>query len=172
MRLQERLRRLDETRAALLDRIQGMSPDQLAATPRAGKWSILEIVEHLVLAERMVLRGLPDPSLLVERPRRPGHHVRYLLVVLILKSGIPVRVPSRAMVPKGGRGLGELRQLWDESQEWLRAYAGRLDARGLRKAVFEHPVAGPLTLEQAVRLDQIHVDGHARQIESLRRLLT
>lgn len=172
MQLERRIRRLQETRAALLDSLQEVPSEKLAATPRPGKWSILEIVEHLVLAERLVLQGLPDPALLVERRRGPKHGALYLMVVLILKSGIPVRVPSRAMVPKGGRGLDELRRLWDESQEWLQAYAGQLDSRGLRKAVFVHPVAGPLTVEQAVRLDQIHIDGHARQIESLRGLLT
>jgi len=172
VKLDRRIRDLARTRAALLDSLQGLSPDQLAATPRPGKWSILEIVEHIALAEREVLQGLPDPALLVERPRRPRHRVRYLIVLSVLKSRIPVRVPSRTMVPKGGRSLGELRQLWDESQEWLQAYAGQLDSRGLRRAVFVHPVAGPLTLEQAVRMNQIHIAGHARQIEALRRLLS
>jgi hypothetical protein len=37
--------------------------------------------------------------------------------------------------------------------------------------VFEHPIAGPLTVSQAVRMGQVHVDGHVRQIRRLRRLL-
>ena len=37
--------------------------------------------------------------------------------------------------------------------------------------VFVHPVAGPLTVAQAIRLGQIHLDVHARQISLLCRLL-
>ena len=162
MRLGKRMQAFDEKRAALLDRVQALPPPLLEAKPRAGKWSILEIVEHLALAERTVLQGLPQPSQLAERPRKPKHRFRYFLVWWFLKLRIPVQVPSPAMVPQGNRSLSDIRQLWDESQAWFRAYVGQLDARGLRRAVFRHPVAGPLTPAQAVRLNQIHLDIHDR----------
>ncbi|HSG41147.1 MAG TPA: DinB family protein [Thermoanaerobaculia bacterium] len=169
--LERKLRRLNEWRAAWLDQLQAMPPDKLVARPRPGKWSILEIVEHLAVSERVVFQGLPDPSLLVERPRSAEHRFRYLLVAFLLRSGIPLRMPSKALAPKGGRSLSELRSLWDESQEWLLAYVSQLDAKGLRRAVFEHPAAGPLTVGQVVHLNQIHIDRHVRQVESLQRLL-
>ena len=56
--------------------------------------------------------------------------------MFVLKYGIPVQVPSPAMVPQGDRSLGELRRLWDENQAWLRAYVGRLDRDGLEKSGF------------------------------------
>ena len=169
--LERKLRRLNEWRAAWLDRIEAMPPDKLVATPRPGKWSILEIVEHLAVSERVVFQELPDPSLLIERPRRLEHHFRYLLVAFLLRSAIPIRMPSQTLAPKGGRSLSEIRRLWDGNQEWLLAYVRQLDAKGLRRPVFEHPAAGPLTVGQAVYLNQIHIDRHARQVESLQRLL-
>jgi hypothetical protein len=158
-------------RRALLDELEALDPAVLEARPRAGKWSMLEIVEHLVLAERAVFKGLPDTSRLVDGKRGPENHVRYLLVLFILRSGIPVRVPSPAMVPRGDRSLAELRRLWDENQDWLRSCIARLGPEGVRRAVFEHPVAGPLTVEQAVRMLRVHVGGHVRQIRALQRLL-
>lgn len=170
-RLEKKLLRLDQWRAAWLDGLQALPPDKLVARPSPDKWSILEIVEHLAVSEHVVFQGLPDPSLLVERPRRLKHRFFYLLVELFLRSPIPIRMPSRSLAPKGGRSLSEVRGLWDESQEWLLAYVRQLDAKGLRKAVFEHPAAGPLTVGQVISLNQIHIDRHVRQIESLRRLL-
>jgi DinB family protein len=137
----------------------------------AGKWSILEIIEHLALAERAVLQGLPEPSRLHERERRLKHRFSYAIVMCVLKYGIPVQVPSPAMLPQGHLSLAELRRLWDQNQEWLQAYTGRLDRGGFRRAVFEHPIAGPLTVEQAVHMDQVHLDTHIRQIRRLQRLL-
>ena len=168
MNLDQHLRKIDASRVALMDELEAMDPARLAAKPAAGKWSILEIVEHLVLAERAVFKGMPDPSRLEAREPTATDRVRYLLVAFLLKSPVPVRVPSRAMVPKGALTLVELRRLWDENQNWLRAYVAGLDAAGLRRTVFEHPVAGPLTAEQAVRLGRIHADRHIRQIRALR----
>ena len=171
MTLENRLQAFDETRRSLLDQMKALDPALLVAKPIAGKWSIIEIVEHLVLAERAVLKGLPDPSRLVEQNRDFGSRVRYALVLFILTSGIPVRTPSPAMVPQGDRGLAELHRLWDESQRWLRSCIACLGPEAGRKAVFEHPIAGPLTVSQAVRMGQVHVDGHVRQIRRLRRLM-
>ena len=171
MRLNKRLHAFNEKRAALLDEMEALDPAELVARPLAGRWSILEIIEHLVIAERMVLQGLPEPSRLVERERRLKHRFLYLIVMFVLKYGIRVQVPSPAMVPRGARSLREVRRLWDENQEWLRGYIGSLDRRGFRRAVFEHPVAGPLSVEQTVRMDQVHLNTHIRQIRRLQRLL-
>ncbi len=158
------------SRRALLEELEALDPATLAAKPRAGEWSILEIVEHLVLAERAVFRGLPDPSSLVARARGPAAHVRYFLVTVALKSPLAVDVPSPAMVPRGGLSLADLRRAWDDNRDWLLSCLEFLGPAGVRKAVFEHPVAGPLTVEQAIRLGRVHLERHIRQITALRRV--
>jgi hypothetical protein len=60
MKLDKRLQTFNEKRGALLDEMGAVDPAKLVAKPLAGKWSMLEIIEHLVLAERAVLQGLPD----------------------------------------------------------------------------------------------------------------
>jgi hypothetical protein len=62
MRLDKRLHALNEERGALVDEIEALDPATLVARPRVGKWSILEVIEHLVLAERAVLQDLPELS--------------------------------------------------------------------------------------------------------------
>src|SRR5512132_2709488 len=153
MRLDERLKAFNEKRGALLDEMESLDQAKLVAKPLAGKWSILEIIEHLVIAEREVLQGLPEPSQLSERERKLTHRFRYVIVMLVLRYGIPVQVPSPTMVPQGGRSLAELRRRWDENQQWLKAYIEGLDHGGLRRTFFEHPVAGPMNLEQALQMD-------------------
>lgn len=168
-RLQQRLRTLDERRRALLNEVEALSGERLTAKPLPGKWSILEIVEHLVLAERDVLQNLPEPSQLVDRPRRLKARVGYPLVMFVLKHGIRAKVPSSRMVPTGSASLAELRRQWDETHQWLRAYVDGLERDDFGRAVFEHPIAGPLTVDQAIRMDLVHLDTHMREI---RRLVT
>jgi hypothetical protein len=159
---------LDARRQALLGGLEGLDAEALATRPGPDRWSILEIVEHLVIAERDVFRGFPE--IMELKARRRGFKARfaYVVVMLVLRAGIPVKVPSRAMVPRGERSLDELRGEWDENFRRLRDYAAGLDREGVQRAVFRHPVAGPITLAQALRLDRVHLARHARQIRRLR----
>ena len=171
MTLHARLQRFDRTRQHLMEEMSTLDAARLNATPMPGKWSILQIVEHLVVAERAVFLGLPNPLDLVARTRGVGHHLRYALVMSVLSLGVPVRVPSPTMVPRGGHELGALGRMWDENQLWLRRVAERLGSEVARAAVLVHPIAGPLTVAQGVRMGHVHVDGHIRQIRQRQRLL-
>jgi DinB superfamily len=171
MRLDKRLKAFDERRNALLDEMEALEPGKLLARPRAGKWSILEIVEHLVLAERVVFQGLPEPSQLKVREPRLKHRIRYLIVMFVLRTGIPVGVVSPAMNPRGSRDLAELRRLWDENKAWLLAYIDYLGPQGIKQAALRHPVAGPISLRQGVVMSRVHLERHIRQIRTLQKLL-
>ncbi len=170
-KLQDRIQALNERRNALLDELETLDAEDLEARPLPGKWSILEIVDHLVVAEREVFHGLPDASQLVERKRGLKARLVYSVVMMVLKYPIPVKIPSARMGPQGGRSLAELRREWDENQRWLHAYTGGLDRDGVAKAVFVHPVAGPMTVTLAVAMDQVHLDRHIRQIRRRQKLM-
>lgn len=166
--LQRLIQSLDQQRLELLGEVESLSAEALQARPRPEAWSILEILEHVVVAESVILRGLPPRQALVDQPRRLGHRIKHLLVTLVLRFRIPVKVPSRRMLPTGHASLAELRVAWDAHLAWLRAFASE-DATAARQwACFTHPVAGPITLRQALRMDLLHVGIHRRQIARLR----
>lgn len=166
-----RLELIDQRRVALLDELATLDSAVLAAHPRPGKWSIGEIVEHLILSERDVLHDLPDPAELTTRAQSFRNHLLYGLVMFILRFDVPVKAPSRGMLPRGGRPFHELREMWDTNHRWIRACLGNLDGAGWRRPVFMHPVTGPLTPAQAVRMLDVHLDRHIRQIRRLQRML-
>lgn len=168
-RAQERIQELDRRRRELLDLAAALPAAALPAKPATGGWSVLEIIEHLVLAERAILLDLPDPATLVDRPRGFRARCFYPLVLGILAWRIPVKVPSRRMLPGGGRSLAELRARWDENLAWLTAYAAGQDPARAQPAAFLHPVAGPLTLDQALRMALLHLEIHRRQVHRLAR---
>ncbi len=87
-------------RRSLLGEVERLEPERLTAKPLPGKWSILEIVEHLVVGDRDVLQGLPDPSALVDQPRRFKARVGYRMVMFILACHIPAKATPRHL-PRG-----------------------------------------------------------------------
>jgi len=166
--LDELIHSLDEHRQALLGDLEGLSPEVLQARPRPEAWSILEIFEHLVVAESVILHGLPPYPELEAKPRTLAHRIKFLLVSLVLRWRIPVKVPTRRMLPTGQRSLGELRVTWDGHLAWLRGLVSAHGEAARTWACFTHPVAGPITLAQALRLDLLHLQIHHRQITRLR----
>ena len=158
---------LDDRRQALFQGLEGLAPEVLRASLRPGTWSVLEILEHVVLAERVILQGLPDQTDLVDRPRSLRHRIKYPLVWLVLRLAIPVKVPSKRMLPAGQRTLADLREEWDQHLRWLSALAAGPTAGAQGKACFVHPVAGPITLVQALRMDLLHLQIHTRQISRI-----
>ena len=166
-RFEKMFQAFDERRCALLNQVEALSAERLVARPIPGKWSILEIVEHLVLAEREVLQNLAEPSELVARRRGLKAHLAYPMVMVALKCGIPVKAPSPRMLPKCNTSLADLRRQWDESQRWFRSYVNALDREGFGRAVFAHPVAGPMNVGQTLHMGQLHVATHSRQIRRL-----
>ena len=163
-KLRGKIEEFEEKRVALLDEMEGLEEAVLQARPVEGKWSVLEIVEHLVVAEREVLGGLPEYEALGDSRRSFKNGLMYRVVMAVLKLGIPVKAPSKKMLPAGKLSLAEVRERWDENQKWFRGLVEGLDDEGLKKAFFSHPVSGPLTIEQAIDMSLAHIDSHTRQI--------
>lgn len=162
MTLEKRFDVYDRRRRALLDEMGALDPIILAFRHRPGEWSILEILEHLALAERVVLQNLPDPSRMVAWQPTVRQRFAYAIVTFTLGFRIPVRVAAPEMLPQGDKPLREVRRLWDENARWLRTFIARDE--GLGRAVFRHPVAGPMTASQAVRAAHLHLAVHRSQI--------
>ena len=165
--LRDKFEMYDRTRRALLDDLALLNDDQIRRKPGPSEWSILQIVQHMVLAEQGVMQYLPEPEELIARKRGLRARILYVVVLLILRWNIRVPVPSKRMVQDGNTSLSELRQQWDENLSWFRGYLDSLEPEDLKRAVFSHPIAGPLTGPQAGKLAQYHFDAHLRQIKKV-----
>lgn len=169
--LTEALDRLDRERRGLLERLAALAPAELARPPGPQRWSLIQVLQHLVLAERQVLQNLPDLADLVPRKQYPHHFISYVAVLLVLKWEIPVPVPSSEMVPDGNTNLTQVREQWDRNIGWLKSHVAGLHPETAQQAVFKHPVCGPLTISQALYLDRLHLAVHIRQINRILRQL-
>ena len=165
--LREQLELYDQRRNTLLEELAGLKNDQLQKRPGPRKWSILDIVQHMVLAETHVLQNLPEPEKLVDRNQGLREWLSYRIVYIVLRWNLPVPVPSEDMTPDSHTSLLELRQKWNENLHWLRSYLAAIRPEDVKHAVFSHPVTGPLTVMQAGRLAQLHFDTHLRQIRKI-----
>jgi hypothetical protein len=165
-RLLRQLDRIEERRDTLVRDLERLTEDERARRSDASVWSANEVVEHMVQAERYVLRALFDQSAPKDRSRSLRNRILHRVVIWILKGPIPVKVPARGMDPSGERSLDELVPEWLETHRRLREWLETRSADELREACFMHPVAGPLTAANAIEMLGTHLDRHAAQIRS------
>lgn len=162
--LSGRLAAADQARQLLLERLAGESAAALGSKATPEEWSVLDIVEHLIRAERDVF-ALDRPWRTESKARGMAHRFRRVLVMAVLRSPIRVDTPSDSMNPEGDKSLDELRGMWDENYVLLRERFAELDTSLLDGAIFRHPISGPITTRQALDMLGVHLQRHQKQIE-------
>jgi uncharacterized damage-inducible protein DinB len=165
----EQLDRAIMKREALMERLAGLDPDFLTTRPAPDSWSITEVVEHMVLGEEGIVGDFSRLPELPERRRGFLSWVGIRAVIGLLRFKVPLKVPFKSMIPRGETALPELDLRWADNHARLRSFVAGLDPAGLKRTIFRHPVSGPLTVEEGIRLLDTHLDRHMGQISRIER---
>lgn len=159
-----RLAEMDRRRRALLQAVLAMEPALREARPGEGRWSILEIVEHLVRVEDGLLERLRSPEQ-ASRRRSLKHRLLYRVVMGVLRSPVRVKAPVVSMLPTGSRDFQTLQADWDANHVELRERVAEMDDPS--RIVTSHPIAGPMTMDEAVAMLEVHLRRHLRQVRKV-----
>ena len=158
---------LTESRALLLEAVNGLIGEQRTFRPAEDRWSVADCVEHLTVVEQFVLQRIQKA--LDERPAQ-------LAETLGKDQEIRDRVPrrdERVMAPEQAKPIGR----WPDCEESLRQFEAarertlRFSAEtqaDLRSRAFPHPTLGPLDCCQWLLFLAAHCERHARQVEEVK----
>ena len=133
---------IERERRRLLDLLADVSQEQAEFAPAPGQWSIREIVEHVVAAERGVL------------------------AIIARLAGVAAP-PEQA--PAAGRSLAELRQHLSGVRAQLMALAKRIPETVALDAKDDHFFFGPLNWKEWLAFQRVHDGDHIQQIETIQR---
>lgn len=167
-RLERAWERMVEGKAQLLQRVGRHPPDLRGRAPGVDGWSMQDVVEHLILSEAGMSSALAkEPS--PERPRIVGRGRWYRMAALrfALLTGIRIRAPVEAILPRREHSWEELSARWEEDRARLAAWLQAADPRILGDPRFRHPIIGWLTVQQALLFAGDHLAHHRMQITRL-----
>jgi len=161
---------IQRARDTLFDAIRDLTPDQADVAPGA-RWSVAGIVEHLSLTYSKSSAGMAR-----RREKGPGVAARsrtlqqrvQQFVIVTLGYFPPGRESPTAVVPTGRpyrELLADLDRVFSELDASLTATASVL---GGSRAVLDHPVLGPFSVNQWRRFHLVHTRHHAKQIRTRR----
>jgi hypothetical protein len=149
---------------------QGMTEEQLTCRPE-GKWNSAQILEHLSLAfggtakafERAVAEGKP----LGDKP----NFAQRIKDFLVLEIGYfpKGRTAPTVVTPKGEMGgLEALAHIRENLVRMDKAHGECRQKVSRERCIANHPVLGPLTLEQWPKFHRVHTLHHMKQVRTIR----
>lgn len=165
---QRAIESLTSTKQVLLDAVSGVSESQAHWKPAPDRWSILEYVEHLALADDELI------ALVKRCLETPAHHEteeeRRARQEKIRNTPIPkgVNKAPHTMRPAARfSSLGDAVSAFLAARERTMEYA-RTTQDDLRSHFSPHPVLGPMDGYQWLVGNAHHVETHAAHIRELR----
>jgi hypothetical protein len=129
---------------------------------------MLDVTEHLVLAEEKSLLGMlkgPPPGTTITLVARG----RMAMVLLVMRTDLRVKVPVARVLPTGTVTLVELEARWLDARAGLERYLKPLTEAEARTARFRHPIGGWVSVGTGVTFYTAHIRHHARQVRRIHR---
>ena len=170
-RLLRALSRLERQTRSLLDQLCTWSPEQLRFRPSPTSWSALELIEHLMFAERAVLQMMRGN---LGEGRDVTMIDRFRSVVVLGMMALPLRfkVPdavNQISPSKVSSNLLSLRDSWRDERRVLAEFLGALSIRDRKSGIFRHPAGGWTTAGGALLFLRLHLWHHTYQFRRLRK---
>lgn len=164
----QQLNQLDEALDSLLARLTAHSDEALNLPSKPGKWSAIQTLYHLKLAEAQSAQYIQkklsfNPDL---KKAGPSDAIRVLIMQFLLWAPIKTKAPeyiSGSALPDFAT-LGELGGEWKEERLKLRLLLESLPEDIFDKALYKHPVAGRLSISGMLRFFESHFARHKKQI--------
>jgi len=166
--LHHRLDALDVELDRLLKELAAHSAEALDCPPAPGKWSALQVMQHLMRSEELSMRYLQkklsyQPDL---QKAGPVTGLRSWLLRTYLQLPFKFKAPQAVDAAnfESDLTLDELAGRWKATRAELRAFLDGLPDDLYDKAVYKHPFAGRLTLYGMVDFFDGHFRRHREQI--------
>ncbi|GCC50751.1 DinB family protein [Chryseotalea sanaruensis] len=166
--LEKHFHKLEEQRTEILNSLLSKSATELSAPPAPGKWSVLQILTHLYASEKLSFGYIKKKSLGIQDTANADLRQAMVLTVLKISQRLPFRFRAPKVVVENTPETMSLEQLvnhWNLLRLELKAHLENVPDGHLHKLVYKHPMAGRLSLPQALQFFAEHINHHKPQIK-------
>jgi len=152
---------LASTADRLISAVSGLPEVQWRFRPAADRWSVAEILEHIVLLEQAFHSRVVVALQTGSAPLREASAVDSLVISRVPDRTVKYQAPA-PLVPRGRWSESEGLHGFAEIRERTITFAS--DPTGFRDRTVDHPFLGPLDSYQWVLMVALHSARHTEQI--------
>lgn len=157
---------LEKQRHQLLDQVRQF-PTVFNDRPGADKWSVHEILAHLITAEKLSVQYIEKKRQGIDMVGNTGLIEELKLGVLKISQRLPLRFTAPKMVVAATPSYSSIEDLtadWDAVRASLKQILEQIQENQLRKKIYKHFILGRLNIVHAVKFLQEHVNHHLPQV--------
>ena len=162
---------IESQRKSILDSLRHLTADQLNKTPGPGKWSVSQILSHLITAERMSIMYMQKKIQGIKLAVDTGFWEEIKINLLKVSQRLPglkFKVPQRVMEnTMFYSDLATIIHEWDLVRGELKLLLEKIPDQYVNRSVYRHPFAGYLNIRQALIFFREHIIHHTSQIKKL-----
>lgn len=166
--------KLEQQRFEIVERIKSVSPEKFNHQPSSGKWSIAQILTHIITAEQLSLAYMKKKRPAISELADSGINESFRLGLLIISQRIPaLKFKAPSVVVKSTPApysLQEALEKWEQHRVELKNFLETFEEKHARKVLYKHPIAGRFDTRQAVVFFHEHIIHHLPQINRLLKL--
>ena len=164
-RIKIKFESLEESRKALIGSIESANESNLNKAPKPGKWSVNQILYHLLMSEygsyKYVTKKLQSDNITTN-----GWKSKMASLILKIALVLPLKykAPKVARIPPESLDFLELKSTWEINRAALWEMISTLPEETAKKNIYRHPAAGRFNLSQMLTFFQDHFDHHQKQV--------
>lgn len=167
-RTTKKLDSLDRDLARLIADLSRYDETALSRQPGPGQWSVLQIMQHLMIAETGSVKYLQKKLSHQPQLKKAGIQESLRVWLLRIYTWLPFKFKAPAPVAEDkfekGASFQDVAAQWQASRLALREFYATVPRAYFDKSIYRHPFAGYLTLDGVLDFFAVHIDRHRRQI--------
>lgn len=166
-RFDDAFSKLEKTKAEIMIVVSKLTEEDYRKN-RNNKWSIAQILTHILTSEELALSYMKKKYLGVDHLRNASWVEPSKLLLLQLSQRLPIRYKApESIVEKTPAPLSfnELSERWSASRANLKNFLSAIPDAHVRKMIFKHPIAGMFDAVRGVMFLREHLLHHIPQIK-------
>lgn len=167
--IRERFEQSEQLRQQLLVDVQDLDEAQMAFRPAYDAWSIVQVLQHLMLVESAVLQYLEKKLQATTFPNAGfGAKIRSKLLNVALRTPVKVKAPQGLAQPVRAMTFWDVAKRWNDNRDALESMLGKLTENHLDSAIYKHLIAGYLNVFQMFDFIDNHLRHHIIQVNRIK----
>lgn len=169
LKLEKLFRAIETQRQAVLSSLRDQPMEKLNAHP-PNKWSINQIIAHLITAEDLSIQYLNKKILGINEVKDSSLIEELKMMLLIASQRLPLKFKAPKMVvdrTSGETDLNKLIAAWDSTRIELKNILDRIESHHLKRKIYRHVRVGMLNIQHTLIFMGEHVGHHTPQIKNL-----
>ena len=164
--LEKKFTELETDRKNLFSDLKKYSDEVINKKPSPEKWSVAEVIAHLITAEEMSLKYL---SKKIQDTSKEGEEnfknkYRWLLVQIVFAFNIKFKAPEIVEPKIPFTKLTDLEARWTNNRNETAKILNTLTDAEVNKTLWKHALAGKMNLHHMVQFFGVHYYRHKKQI--------